>query len=234
MPKKVRPEVQISTLGKRGRFGNQLFQYAFARSYAERVGAVLQTPPWIGQKLFVGINDPPITEHFPRLRDEQHPRGKLYIDIYGHFVESLGKHYSADEARSYFRFKPEILKSHPSRQDKYVAAHLRRGDIARHPDNHWLIPQSSYEAAMLLVGIDPLKVVWVSDAFGRPMIEDFLTLMYADTLFIANSTFSYWAGILGNNRKIYSPVPPPMRKGYTHCKFKEGCFTLPCNHDTQK
>jgi protein subunit release factor A len=42
----------MSSIGKLGRFGNQLFQYAFLRICAERSGARIECPPWVGQALF--------------------------------------------------------------------------------------------------------------------------------------------------------------------------------------
>ena len=43
--------VQTSNLGVRG-FGNCLFQYVAARAYAEKIGACLQTPDWVGTRIF--------------------------------------------------------------------------------------------------------------------------------------------------------------------------------------
>lgn len=217
----TKPIIQMSCLGKLGRFGNQLSEYAYARSYAERMGAVLQTPPWIGQKLFVGIDDPPITDPFPQLGLEEEPMGRVNINLFGYFFRKFEKEYTADQARKYFQIKPEILAQYPPRQEKYIAAHLRYGDMVRHQKKLWLVPQISFIRAMLLEGIDPEKVVWVSEEAGKPMMEDFITLMRADTLFISNSTFSFWAGVLGKNPTIYSPVLPKHRVGFTECDFEK-------------
>lgn len=37
----------MSTLGRNGRFGNQVFQYAFLRIYAHRHGLEVRVPEWI-------------------------------------------------------------------------------------------------------------------------------------------------------------------------------------------
>ncbi|MBL4697494.1 MAG: FkbM family methyltransferase [Phycisphaerales bacterium] len=47
-----RPIIQMSTLGSNGRFANQLFQYAYLHIAAKQLGAVIQTPPWIGHELY--------------------------------------------------------------------------------------------------------------------------------------------------------------------------------------
>jgi Glycosyl transferase family 11 len=70
------PVLTMSSLGQLGRFGNQIFQYAFLRICANESGAMVECPPWIGQKLF-GHADAPISR---RLRPA--------IER-GEFVESL-------------------------------------------------------------------------------------------------------------------------------------------------
>lgn len=54
----------MSSLGKLGRFGNQLMQYAFLRLCAERSGAIVECPEWVGRGLF-GLADPPISKQLP-------------------------------------------------------------------------------------------------------------------------------------------------------------------------
>lgn len=50
----------MSAIGRLGRFGNQIFQYAFLRIAARASGAEVQCHPWIGQALF-GQKEPPVT-----------------------------------------------------------------------------------------------------------------------------------------------------------------------------
>ena len=55
----VAPVFTMRTLGSNGRFANQVFQYLFLRICADQRGAGVQTPAWVGQRLF-GISDPAI------------------------------------------------------------------------------------------------------------------------------------------------------------------------------
>jgi Glycosyl transferase family 11 len=55
------PILAMSSLGQFGRFGNQLFQYAFLRICAQKNGAKVECPAWIGQTLF-GHEDAPISK----------------------------------------------------------------------------------------------------------------------------------------------------------------------------
>ncbi|NEP42738.1 MAG: FkbM family methyltransferase, partial [Okeania sp. SIO2H7] len=59
----------MSALGKTGNLGNQIFQYGFLQIYASENGFLVETPSWIGQKLF-GRNDPPISEELPAVIEE--------------------------------------------------------------------------------------------------------------------------------------------------------------------
>lgn len=60
--------ITASRLGRCGRWGNQVFQYAFVRAYAKKYGLEYQVPPWIGQVL-MGHQDPPITVPLPAYRE---------------------------------------------------------------------------------------------------------------------------------------------------------------------
>src|SRR6516162_4776310 len=51
------PRVTMRTLGQNGRFGNQIFQYAYLRLYAEACGAQIETGDWIGRDMFE-LSDP--------------------------------------------------------------------------------------------------------------------------------------------------------------------------------
>ena len=44
--------VQMSTLGRNGRFGNQIFQYFFLRLVQDQLGYEIRNPTWLGEKLF--------------------------------------------------------------------------------------------------------------------------------------------------------------------------------------
>ncbi len=50
----------MSQLGRMGRWGNQVFQYMFLRTYGRRYNLSYQCPQWEGQRLF-GFNDPPLS-----------------------------------------------------------------------------------------------------------------------------------------------------------------------------
>lgn len=82
----------MSSLGKFGRFGNQLFQYAFLRICAIQSGAEIECPSWIGQSLF-GHADLPITHRLPPAIESRSHTKTLYdvIPEFIPYIEKLGQ-----------------------------------------------------------------------------------------------------------------------------------------------
>lgn len=91
------PVLTMSSLGQLGRFGNQLFQYAFLRICAHKSGARVECPPWIGQTLF-GCNDAPISRRLPPAI-EQREVGESLFDAIPEFIPYLEKLADAKSCR---------------------------------------------------------------------------------------------------------------------------------------
>ena len=87
----------MSSLGKIGRFGNQLMQYFFLRACAERSGASIQCPDWLGRKLF-GLSDPPVTARLtPAI--ERWEEGNNMFDEFPAFIKYIEKLAGAPSVR---------------------------------------------------------------------------------------------------------------------------------------
>ena len=205
--------ISISCLGRCGRFGNQLFQYAFARAYAEKYNATLQTPPWLGQQLFK-LSDPPISQKLPGYGIDVVNWGQVDIDLAGYFQGgAFSKIITRKQLRSWFVFQDWV--SAFRKPPKAISAHLRRGDYIDLQGIYCLVSKESYVTACRKFGYDPNQITWVSEEtqqrnvelerHGMPFLDDFLTLMDASVLFRSNSAFSWWAGTL-SNAKVYSPL----------------------------
>lgn len=99
--------------------------------------------------------------------------------------------------------------------------HYRRGDYAS--AGYPLVGRASVTAAMRKFGItESARVVSDEDvrtdqAFPGELsfVPDFITLMRAPVLFRANSSFSYWAAVLGHGR-VFSPVITGLAGGVEH------------------
>ena len=137
--------ITMSSLGRNGRFANQLFQYAFLKCYGRTHGQRVETPAWIGQKLF-GHADPAISRSLPELRERSNlltealvpnaPEPFRNVDFWGYFQYNT-RYYAPqrDYFRSLFRPTPAVLAQVQPMVERLrrrgktvVGLHLRRGD----------------------------------------------------------------------------------------------------------
>lgn len=204
-----------------GGFGNQLFQYAFARGYARKHGFELQTDPWIGQKIFE-IEDPPIEYAFPRMGEHEIELGKGDVSFLGYAQnQKCADYYSLEDIRSWFKLRPEIAQVlSPIRIG--LAAHVRNGDYAG--SGYPVVGKEAIVRAAINQGYDPDEIVWFSpeyplsnDALSKEMsfLQDFWDMKTASVLFRSNSTFSWWAGALSDGL-VYSPRIDGLKGGIEH------------------
>lgn len=142
-----KPVLSMTTLGKNGRFANQIFQYAFLKIQAERYGCRVTVPEWIGRQLFGTEDDRLGTEQLPELRqaldqdflacDIVNSESPLRnVDLWGYFQYHT-RFYAPH--KTYFRslFHPidtvraelgAAISRIRSGTQTLVGLHLRRGD----------------------------------------------------------------------------------------------------------
>lgn len=142
--------VTMSQLGQHGRFGNQLFQYAFLRIYARRHGLQLQTAPWVGEDMF-GIPPSPVTVELPpwteRVDEDRQPftnppppgrelcgrdfRGyaQYHTNFYAPHRKFIRKLYRPAD-HLYERMAGPVRRLREM-GDTIIGIHLRRGDYGR-------------------------------------------------------------------------------------------------------
>jgi len=232
--------VQVSCLGRFGRFGNQLFQYAFARTYAEKIGAKLETPPWIGQFLF-GLKDPPLsrclrTKHEGELSSGDPSAWGTNVDLFGYFQNKYTSvHLSKGKLREWYTLTDDIKRMFPKSPQPYAACHIRQGDYATtYSSNFCTIDKVCYERA--LEKFPPgMPVVWVEENKSvhnanlpeeLSWLEDWMTVFNADIVFRGNSTFSWWGATLGHATKVYSPQVSGRTGPHSDVEFVEGNHPL--------
>ena len=238
--------IQISCLGDMGRFGNQLWQYAFAKTYANKTNSILEVPAdWIGRRLF-NIEDPVISKQLPRTEIDYMPSGETNIDLYGYYQhQKFADTMDADEVREWYTFKPEWEEMFPKVKDYYIAAHIRRGDYNVMP-SYCTVSVESYRKAIVENGYSTEDVVEVSEENKHGLdsrnydnnkgyysnidfLFDFFLVRNADVIFRSNSTFPWWAAFLSKKgTKIYSPIIQGLAgKREADVKFVEGNW--PCH-----
>jgi hypothetical protein len=162
--------VAMSDLRTHGRFGNQLFQYAFLKIYANRYSLQAQTPPWIGQYLF-GHKDPPITRSLQPLTRKHLPSIDALLESKFPPVVNVDLNASIKNLaefqpyqhlfRELFQPIPGIYHlAHPGVLElrrlgnTVVGVHIRRGDYMNYPNHkkYFPAPTSWY--------VDWLNTIW--------------------------------------------------------------------------
>jgi hypothetical protein len=224
------PVVTVSLLG---RLGNNLFSYAYARAYAERHGFEFQCDPWIGQKIFQ-INDTPVHEKNRAMarRTELDVRdGESNIEFRTYAQSQAAMIYTRTQARAWFRFREEHQYLMPPPDD--LLAHHRVGDMQGY--GYPQIRRASYLTACEKFGFDPKLLRFVTEEhptdvpgltkMGLGFLPDFYRLANARILFRANSSFSFWASIIGKAERVFSPVIRGLEGGREHdVNFIEGLW----------
>lgn len=186
-----------------GRLGNQMFQYAHAKKIAETSGRELHTHPWAGQVMFE-IDDPPITGGEEMLPESYHQDQDSLI-------------YTRDDCRRWFKFRPELILNYSPFQIE-VAGHYRAGDY--YDAGYPVITKRAIGRAITEKGFNAFEIV--EEHHDRDFMEDFWLMTKAKVLFRANSSFSYWAAVLGTGR-VYSPVIDNLPAGiHDKVEYVEG------------
>ena len=240
--------VQFTQLGNFGRFGNQLFQYVFARAYAEAYDATLEIPNWIGEKIFKNVSHASVSKRLPMLGIDVINWGDVNIDLCGYFQTARCFDFlSESKIRQWLQFKDHFNVNAVNSVE--LAAHLRIGDYKTlWPNVFCQISEQSYIDCADQLGIPSENITWVSEEGtkrnsqfdsisyqqtpgcmygggqyndkGISFLPDFFTLMNAKVLLRSNSSFSFWAGFFNTNR-VMCPVVE-NRVGLHTVKFAEG------------
>lgn len=150
------PRITMSTLGSRGRFGNQLLQYGAAALHAAFLDAAIEVPDWIGRDLF-DCDDPPVSAELPALDFDARSDHALDApdlapgtDLRGYFCfDTSGYAAQRDTWRACFTWGERArivadrieaaLRALPG---PVIAVHVRRGDFGY--GRHWIAPVAWY------------------------------------------------------------------------------------------
>ncbi len=197
-----RPVISCTTLGRNGRFGNQLMQYAVTTLLAQVHNCEARFPDWIGRDLF-GCCEPFPQIALPRRTEAEldlaaalaGPASSDYtnIDLVGYFVEQSATQLLPlrDQFRSLFEpvaaalQRANAAEKHVRQFGKtLVALHLRRGDFGTYgPDRFWVAPETWYQrwlAALWPELDDPVLYVASDDPDIVKAFQEYSPLCAAD------------------------------------------------------
>lgn len=241
--------VAFNYLGKLGQLGNQMFQFAATMGVARYTGVPFKIPnhqeifdDGIGNKLKIELfncfdikpdnigvlnTDNVIQEKgFEFDNSILHGNRQSDYTLYGFFqTEKYFKH-CANEVRSQFTFKGEIVGECKEIIDDYfdnpIALHIRRGDFLTNSGNHHNQTLDYYEEALkkfdkkrqvIVFSDDPGwcmdQELFHDDRFivstGNGPYHDLYLMTQCDDFIIANSSFSWWGAWLANRGKVVAP-----------------------------
>jgi hypothetical protein len=170
--------ISFKTLGQHGRLGNQLYQYAFLRTTAQRLGVKFFCPEWRGDKIFL-LNDehersrvpaPMKTLYRQPLENCGFVESALHIedgtDIIGFFQAE--RYFDRGKVTRWYTFRPESVRA---AQESYrhidlaqcTGIHLRFGDMKANP-NYVVLSPRYYARALSRVRHRQHVLVFSDDA----------------------------------------------------------------------
>lgn len=178
--------ITVSNLGKKGRAGNAMFQFAFAMGYAKAMGCDLLTNDWWGRRVFPAAAAIPIIDlsnlrktHCDSVCHLLSPPlpldyffGQTDIDLNVYAQHQLHiNFYSRKDVREWFRLNPELEAFAPNAKNFLSVKHLRRGDYTTDPTFQRLyctVSDESYDQAIKTFNI-PEPIIPVFDGCDRGM-----------------------------------------------------------------
>jgi len=239
--------ISFRELGRYGRFGNQLFQYAFLRTTAQRLGVKFFCPAWPGDSIFF-LDDDSERSRMPGPTDKEY-RQPLenggFIDsalrigdgtnILGYFQAE--RYFDRGSVTRWYTFRPEVVAAV---QAKYrhidlaqcAGIHLRFGDMKDNP-MFVVLPPRYYAKALSILPLREQVLVFSDEVpAAREYLRDVpgkfvyidgnehfedLYLMTQCGDFVCSVSTLSWWGAWLNDRPNKSVVAPPEG-------LRPGCF----------
>lgn len=146
---------------KWGRFGNQLFQYAFLRTTAQRLGVKFYCPEWMGDEIFaledkkeraaelINIDKNYLAPQYNSGFDKNAMNIKDGTNIAGFFQTE--RYFDVEKLKIWYAFRDEKVSRVKEKYrhidfSKSVGIHLRLGDLKNNPMNRirYYIPPCRY------------------------------------------------------------------------------------------
>jgi hypothetical protein len=173
--------IGFNHIGRHGRLGNQMFQYATLRGIAETKGYEFCIPEstfkneWEDHQLFEAFTLPNLKNKkflsANYYQEKQYNYSQGYVDecpdnvnLFGYFQTEKYFSHIADSIREDFTFKSEVLDPCKEAFDfgEIISLHVRRTDYVEKSDDHPLCPMKYYEDALSKFDSD-LPVLIFSD-----------------------------------------------------------------------
>lgn len=159
----MKKQITMSTLGKNGRLGNQLFQYASMIGLSVKYNSDLVLPPWDCSKYFdhpfpngaTNISGQVVIENQFTYIDNWPALDQFAcVDLKGYLQSEKYWVHCKDYVRTALTFKKEFIDQCRARFDwndlyNAIAIHIRRGDYVNNP-NYVHLPLTAYYLCALI------------------------------------------------------------------------------------
>lgn len=175
--------IGFNHLGRHGRLGNQMFQYAGLRGIAAKHGYEFCIPPsdfkdeWTDHQLFEAFKLTGLTNIAmcpgPYVQEASFAFDQNLFDnipdghnVYGYLQTTKYFDHIEKEIREDFQFKNDIYNPCKEMIDSVenpIALHVRRGDYLQNSDNHPPCSQEYYDAALAKFDSDRMVIVFSDD-----------------------------------------------------------------------
>ena len=227
--------IGFNHLGRHGRLGNQMFQYAGLRGIAAKHGYEFCIPAsdfkdeWTDHQLFEAFKLTGLTNIAtcpgPYVQEASFKFDQNLFDnmpdghnVYAYLQSTKYFEHIEKEIREDFQFKNNMVAT----VEKPIALHVRRGDYLVNSDNHPPCSKEYYDAALDKFDSDRNVIIfsddpaWCNDQFdddrflvseGGDNLADLCMMSLCSDFIIANSSFSWWGSWLSENpdKRIIAP-----------------------------
>ena len=185
--------ITFSTLGARSRLGNHLFQYAFLRTTAQRLGVSFYCPTWAGDVLF-DLNDghersTSCTKASYEYHEPYEKPGfnnsalniKDKTDIQGYFQSH--KYLNPKVVQNWYSFKEEKISRVRKKYahidfSNSVGVHIRLGDFTTDYSNLYYVARSKYyKKALEFIPRNNNVIVFSDDIAAAKIIFENMNVM---------------------------------------------------------
>lgn len=187
--------ISFNKFGEYGRFGNQLFQYAFLRTQAKKIGTNFYCPDWLGDRIFC-LNDESEKgscveqKLFYNEGDKNHgyqieaTKIENNTDIVGYFQSS--RFFSRAHVLKWYTFNEDLFLATRTKYchidfSNSTSIHIRLGDYAKAPLLFYISKPSYFKQALLILGRRKHILVF-SDS--PKLAKKYLSFLPQDTIFV--------------------------------------------------
>lgn len=248
--------ISFSKLGEFGRFGNQLFQYAYLRTSAKRLGVKFYCPTWQGEEVFV-LNDEEIRggmftpscvyneDPYSPGFNEEALRIKDGTEVAGFFQSA--KYFSFEDVTRWFSFKEDLFTQVREKYKdidftKATALHVRLGDYLNPSTVFYPAKPEYFKKALQTIKPEGEIVVFSENA---EMAKKYLGAMPPGSIFIEGNKdyedfylMTLCKNFIGSsssfswwaaylNKNTDKKIIMPTRWSLPFCRVKNTTFTLP-------